>query len=75
MQQKTIVSPQRYYPSNKLIDRSRYNNISLGKGERSPTDNQGKILIKIAIKHFPGPGTHNLPTIFGKSLSNRTALN
>jgi len=68
LKQKTCVSPQRYYPSEKYSKQTRFKEIGIGKGQRTTAVNPYN-------KLNPGPGSHQLPTIFGKSLSERAPLN
>lgn len=65
---KHCISPQKYFPSTKIIENMRFTSIGFGKGERTPTVNP-------SVKKNPGPGTYNLPTIFTKNRKSKFPLN
>ena len=39
LKQKHCISPQTYLPSTKIQENCRFNNITFGKGDRSPNEN------------------------------------
>ena len=65
---KFTVSMQRYHPSFKLVQPSRYSNIIFGYGSRSPNEN-------VNIKSYPGPGAYNVPGCFDRGLKGKLVLN
>jgi hypothetical protein len=74
---KHCVSPQKYNPSQRIVENWRYNNITFGIGGRSPNDNASKInlVIKLAMRLNPGPGTYNLPSVFDRNRKTKIPLN
>jgi len=59
-QQKHCISPQKYFPSTKTQEITRFNSTSFGKVERFKIDASRECV--------PGPGTYNLPSIFNKKM-------
>lgn len=73
--QKHCISPQTYLPSTKMEQSWRYTKLSFGKGNRSPSENAGKRKLYVAMRHMPGPGTYNIPSVFDKKGKYKVALN
>lgn len=62
MKQKHCISPQKYLPSRKAVEPGRYRELSFGLGKRTTVESKSN-------RDNPGPGAHELPSIFDKNRS------
>jgi hypothetical protein len=63
---KATVSMQRYSPNHKLVERSRFNAITFGIGDRP---------IMHTANKFPGPGAYKVPGNFDRGYRGKLPLN
>ena len=63
---KATVSMQRYSPSYKLVEQSRFSGITFGIGDRP---------IMYSKNNFPGPGAYKIPGIFDRGYRGKLPLN
>lgn len=66
-QKKFTVSPQKYNPSRKIIEASRFKNIGIGIGLGSK--------INLIANNNPGPGHYVLPSCFDLKRRTKIPLN
>ena len=62
------VSPMKYLPERKLIEKTRFTKYGIGIG-------LGKRSFEKSDKRSPGPGDYNLPSLFKKGKQGKYPLN